>query len=65
MNDSTAPDVLAHMTSLIPMKRVGRPEEVAELVAFLSSDRVDARHDAEKAGVTFIPIVNYPVDWTI
>jgi NAD(P)-dependent dehydrogenase (short-subunit alcohol dehydrogenase family) len=40
MNDSTAPDVLAHMTSLIPMKRVGRPEEVAELVAFLSSDRV-------------------------
>ena len=40
MNDSTAPDVLAHMTSLIPMKRVGRPEEVAELVAFLCSDRV-------------------------
>jgi NAD(P)-dependent dehydrogenase (short-subunit alcohol dehydrogenase family) len=40
MNDSTAPDVLAHVTSLIPMKRVGRPEEVAELVAYLSSDRV-------------------------
>ena len=40
MNDSTAPDVLAHVISLIPMKRVGRPEEVAELVAFLSSDRV-------------------------
>jgi 2-dehydro-3-deoxy-L-rhamnonate dehydrogenase (NAD+) len=40
MNDSTTPDVLTHMTSLIPMKRVGRPEEVAELVAFLSSDRV-------------------------
>ena len=40
MNDSTAPDVLAYMASLIPMKRVGRPEEVAELVAFLSSDRV-------------------------
>jgi len=40
MNDSTAPDVLAHITSLIPMKRVGRPEEVAELVAFLCSDRV-------------------------
>jgi 3-oxoacyl-[acyl-carrier protein] reductase len=40
MNDSTAPDVLAHITSLIPMKRVGRPEEVAELVAFLSSDRL-------------------------
>jgi len=40
MNDGTAPDVLAYMTSLIPMKRVGRPEEVAELVAFLTSDRV-------------------------
>jgi 3-oxoacyl-[acyl-carrier protein] reductase len=40
MNDGPAPDVLAYMTSLIPMKRVGRPEEVAELVAFLASDRV-------------------------
>ena len=40
MNATTAPDVLAHITSLIPMKRVGRPEEVAELVAFLASDRV-------------------------
>ncbi len=40
MNDSTAPDVLAHVVSLIPMKRIGRPEEVAELVAFLSSDQV-------------------------
>jgi 2-dehydro-3-deoxy-L-rhamnonate dehydrogenase (NAD+) len=40
MNEDTAPEVLAHITSLIPMKRVGRPEEVAELVAFLCSDRV-------------------------
>jgi 2-dehydro-3-deoxy-L-rhamnonate dehydrogenase (NAD+) len=40
MNDDTAPGVLAYMTSLIPMKRLGRPEEVAELVAFLCSDRV-------------------------
>ncbi|MBN9196206.1 MAG: SDR family oxidoreductase [Microbacterium sp.] len=40
MNDDTAPDVLAHITSLIPMKRVGRAEEVAELVAWLTSDRV-------------------------
>ena len=40
MNAETAPDVLAHITGLIPMRRVGRPEEVAELVAFLGSDRV-------------------------
>jgi 3-oxoacyl-[acyl-carrier protein] reductase len=40
MNATTAPDVLAHITSLIPMKRVGRAEEVAELIAFLATDRV-------------------------
>jgi 3-oxoacyl-[acyl-carrier protein] reductase len=40
MNDATAPEVLAAITNLIPMKRVGRPEEVAELIAFLASDRV-------------------------
>ena len=40
MNATTHPDVLAHITGLIPMKRVGQPEEVAELVAWLASDRV-------------------------
>jgi 3-oxoacyl-[acyl-carrier protein] reductase len=40
MNDSTAPDMLAHITSLVPMKRVGEASEVAELVAWLASDRV-------------------------
>ena len=40
MNAGTAPDVLEHITGLIPMRRVGRPEEVAELVAWLASDRV-------------------------
>ena len=35
MNDDTEPAVLEHITGLIPMKRVGRAEEVAELVAFL------------------------------
>ena len=40
MNKDTASDVLAHITSLIPKRRVGRPEEGAELVAFLCSDRL-------------------------
>jgi 2-dehydro-3-deoxy-L-rhamnonate dehydrogenase (NAD+) len=40
MNDNTAPDVLAHITNLIPMKRLGEPEEVAELIAWLTSERV-------------------------
>ncbi|WP_030599322.1 SDR family NAD(P)-dependent oxidoreductase [Streptomyces fulvoviolaceus] len=40
MNETTAPDVLARLADLIPMQRIGRPEEVAELVAFLASDRV-------------------------
>jgi len=40
MNSATTPEVLAHITSLIPMKRVGTAEEVAELIAWLSSERV-------------------------
>jgi NAD(P)-dependent dehydrogenase (short-subunit alcohol dehydrogenase family) len=40
MNAATGPAALAHLISLIPMKRVGRPEEVAELIAWLASDRV-------------------------
>ncbi|MDQ7876518.1 SDR family NAD(P)-dependent oxidoreductase [Microbacterium sp. QXD-8] len=40
MNEDTSPGVLAHITSLIPMKRVGRAEEVAELIAWLTSDKV-------------------------
>jgi NAD(P)-dependent dehydrogenase (short-subunit alcohol dehydrogenase family) len=40
MNASTSPAALAHMTSLIPMRRLGRPEEVAELIAWLVSDKV-------------------------
>ncbi|WP_419929941.1 SDR family NAD(P)-dependent oxidoreductase [Candidatus Poriferisocius sp.] len=40
MNSDTDPEVLAHISGLIPMQRIGRPEEVAELIAFLASDAV-------------------------
>lgn len=40
MNAKTDPAVLQYITDLIPMKRVGRPDEVAELIAWLTSDRV-------------------------
>lgn len=40
MNADTGPEALAHITSLIPMRRVGKAEEVAELIAWLASDKV-------------------------
>ena len=40
MNATTDPAALAHITGLIPMKRLGRAEEVAELIAWLASDKV-------------------------
>ncbi|RSM43167.1 SDR family NAD(P)-dependent oxidoreductase [Amycolatopsis balhimycina DSM 5908] len=40
MNAATQPETLAHITSLIPMGRVGRPEEVAELIVWLASEKV-------------------------
>lgn len=39
MNAETSPDVLEYITNLIPMKRVGEAQEVAELIAWLASDR--------------------------
>ena len=39
MNATTAPDVLARLRGLIPMGRLGQPTEVAELVAWLASDK--------------------------
>jgi len=39
VNEATSPAVLAHIMSLIPMGGVGRPDEVAELVAWLASDK--------------------------
>ncbi|WP_329280927.1 hypothetical protein [Streptomyces sp. NBC_01451] len=40
MNDDTAPQVLDRLTRLVPLRRVGHPEEAAEAIAFPSSGRV-------------------------
>ncbi|MEU4240046.1 SDR family NAD(P)-dependent oxidoreductase [Actinoplanes sp. NPDC026619] len=40
MNADTGPAALAHITGLIPMRRVGQPGEVAELIAWLCSAKV-------------------------
>ncbi len=40
MNGAMTPEVLAHISSLIPMGRVGRVDEVASLVSWLASEQV-------------------------
>lgn len=40
-------------------------EEHAKQMGRLKEMIVDARADGEKAGVSFSPIVNYLVDWTV
>ncbi len=40
MNAATDPEILARSQSLTPMGRFGRPDEIAELVAWLCSDAV-------------------------
>jgi 3-oxoacyl-[acyl-carrier protein] reductase len=40
MNANTSDEVLARLTSLIPMKRIGKAEEVANLVSWLCSEQV-------------------------
>lgn len=39
--------------------------EHARQIRRLTEMIIDARRDAEQAGVTFIPIVNYPIHWAI
>ena len=39
--------------------------EHARQISRLTEMIIDARRDAEQAGVTFIPIVNYPIHWAI
>ncbi|HET9871841.1 MAG TPA: SDR family NAD(P)-dependent oxidoreductase [Propionibacteriaceae bacterium] len=40
MNAATAPEVVEHLIGLIPMRRTGRADEVAELIAWLASDKI-------------------------
>jgi 2-dehydro-3-deoxy-L-rhamnonate dehydrogenase (NAD+) len=40
MNATNTPEVLEYMTSLIPMRRLGQPQEFAALVSWLVSDEV-------------------------
>ena len=44
---------------------VWESDQHAQQMSRLKEMIIDARQDAERAGVTFSPIVNYPVDWTI
>src|SRR5579863_6343751 len=40
-------------------------DEHAQRMGRLKEMIVDARRDAEAAGVSFIPIVNYPIAWSL
>jgi hypothetical protein len=44
---------------------VWESDEHAEQMGRLKEMIVDARQEFERVSVSFIPIVNYPIDWTI
>ncbi len=44
---------------------VWQSNQDADQMGHLKEMIVDARGDADAVGVTFIPIVNYPIAWTI
>lgn len=57
MNAGTAPETLRYMIDRIPMQRLGEPEEVAELIAWLCSERctfsTGAVHDISGGRATY------------
>ena len=46
-SEDAARQQIMNMIGGIPVGRPGRPEEVAELAAFLASDRADSIHGAD------------------
>ncbi len=41
MTDAMSKDAKAKMTEMIPLNRIGKPEEIADLAVFLASDKAD------------------------
>jgi quinol monooxygenase YgiN len=56
---ATSPDgSLVHVS-------IWESDEHADQMSRLKEMIVDARAAGDEAGVTFTPIINYPIDWTI
>jgi 2-dehydro-3-deoxy-L-rhamnonate dehydrogenase (NAD+) len=70
MNAKTDPAVLKYITDLIPMKRVGRPDEFAELVAFSDLrpvellDRSRVRPQRRPRHLLAAPLVSRALCWS-
>ncbi len=55
----------AHPTGSVVHVSLWESDTHAQQMGQLKEMIVDARRDAEAVGVSFIPIVNYPIDWLI
>ena len=55
----------AHPDGSMVHVSIWESDEHAQQMSRLKEMIVDARADGEAAGVTFTPIVNYPIDWII